>query len=249
MIQPTGALVYDFNKSYYENVYSKIIDNIKTQGPAGHLFKDTPTMPISDKYWYDTTWGGAGTEIINGITVDNGINIRNYVVNIYNGDQPLCMIDKIFKEITGVIAGILPKDLSCGIGQIVYDIIDSFTDLFGTFICTATVNTLSSCSNDIIRLLKEFRDDISIDLEDSKKILKYYTVVGPKIVNAIDNDVDKDHIYRYLGINYIVKLVEAKSKKDKENAIKLYFTMLDEMVKRYNIKTIKSFDTWVERYT
>ena len=245
MNQQLGAFVYDFNRTYYENAYGNMLRENKTKGRAATLFNSREGSTPDQLYWYDSTWGGAGQETVNDIFVDSGVDIKKYVQNIYNGDQPLCMIDSMFKEITEAVWGSLGL---CSVGQVIYDIIDSFTDLFGTFICTATVKA-GKCGEQLVEVLKEYRDEVVPNLPEGKKMARYYTVVGPKIVSAIEEDPYKDDIYRYLGMHYVSPLMALIDKNDYKQAMKLYFTMMDEMVKKYGITTSSKFKQWCERYS
>jgi hypothetical protein len=240
---PTGPLVYDFNRSYYENAYGNFLASYKVTSEIGTLMSYVPGNTEAN-YWY-AEGHGTTTKIIEGVDVDAGVDITEYVQKIYDGEQRLCFIDNLAKQILDIpiIGGLLP----CSVRQLVFDIIDGFTDLFGTFICTATLKT-TPCGEDLIELLKEYREEVAATMEDSDKILKYYTIVGPRIVKAINKDSEGDHVYNYLGAEYIHPLIVAMKTKDYDTSVKLYFRMLDEMVSRYDIKTLPVFKEWVERY-
>jgi hypothetical protein len=245
MIQPTGAFSYDFNLTYYENVYMNMLKTAKTTGEVAVIFNSAGTSPNEDKYWYDTSWPSATTTTIDGVVVDNGIDVRAYVQDTYDGEQAKCLVDKFAYAVLDFSKN-LPG--GCFLAQALYQFIDWFTDLFGTFICTATVKS-TQCSAALIPILQQYRDEVVPQIEDGYKMAKYYTVIGPRIVRAIDADPEKEQVYKYIGITYLQPLVMYMGSGDVDKCLFVYFDMLNDMVNRYSIKTTPTFDKWVIRYT
>ena len=253
MIEQTGALIYDFNKSYYENFISNRYIGLSTNGNASHLFNDEGDN--SRRIWYDSAWGGAETEVVNGVVVDAGINVRDYINNVYNGDQPTCLIDKLAREIGNAIAYVFDVvglgGIGCTIQQAIFDIIDSFTDIFGSFICTATLED-TRCGGKLLDELKKYRDTEVMNTHQGMRIVKYYEVLGPRIVAAIDADEDSDVVYKYVLAEYVLPLGDATKAESgssgRAKVFSIYFRLMDEMVNRYGIKVSSVFDKWKEEY-
>lgn len=250
MIFPTGTLVYDFNKGYYDNVRTLIYNDLRVATEMSFIFN---TYDTGDKYWYHPT-EGATSDVVGGVTVDNGIDIREYIHNVYNGDQPLCLVDKVAKEILQLTGRIFYElgldelgDFVCSISQLVFNIIDAFTDLFGTFICTASVK-YTDCNSKLVEDFKQFRDDMAPTVKESNRMLKYYTVLGPKVVRAINKDPEKDQVFKYLTSHFIKPLHDKVRDNDVEGFVTLYFKMLNEMVNRYNIATTVYYKRWAKEY-
>ena len=87
-------------------------------------------------------------------------------------------------------------------------------------------------------------------LSDKKgrRIVKYYTVLGPKIVSSVDGDKDKDVVYRYLLAHHIIPLKQAVDSANKEKVYSIYFRLMDEMVDRYGLKVSKEYKEWSKEY-
>ena len=250
----TGAFVYDFGMSYYENFLNNRIRGLSTNGDASYIFNDEGDN--SRRIWYDTDGLiGAGTEVINGVTVDSGMDIKQYINTNYSGDQPTCLVDKIVREIGNAIADVLGVvelgDIGCTLSQIIHDIIDKFTDIFGSFICTATLGD-TDCGQKLLGELKRYRDIEVMNTHKGMRIVKYYEILGPKIVAAIDNDADSEIVYKYILADYIIPLkaaTEAEPGSGGRLAVfSIYFRLMDEMAKRYDVKVSSVFDRWVEEY-
>lgn len=242
MIDQSTTFTYDFSLSYYENFLANRYNALSTNGSASVLFNDEGDN--SRRIWYDTAWGGAETEIVNGIVVDNGINVKEYINNVYSGDQPTCLVDKIAREIGNALGDVF-GDVGCDIGQIIYDIIDSITDVFGSFICTATLED-TRCGESMLKQFKEYRDTEVLTTHQGMRMVRYYEVLGPKIVRAIDEDSDKEVIYKIILADYLVPLQVAIESKDRDGVFGIYFKLMDDMVKRYGIRVGSVFDKMVK---
>jgi len=250
---PGIPFIYDFNKTYHAN----FLDNRKKA-----LISSGGIMEIlhNPTYWqqYDEL------STINGITVNYGISAKRYINDVYNGKTMTCLLDTIVREViraindvVGWLTGALGipgvGDFICTITNAINDVFDAFTDLFGSFICTATLKGFP-CGESILQGLKNYRDLEILTFEEGKKIVKYYHILGPKIVAAIDSDIEKDVMYMYIANKYILKLndaitVESVDKQtQKIKIITMYFAMMDEMIEIYKIKTTKQYKLWSKEY-
>lgn len=230
MTQDITTFSYDFNKSYYENFLSNRLGGMRNSGQFYEVY---------DRLWqsYDTT------TTIDGVIVNNGVDVKEFVQQVYNGTVPLCMVDALGRAIADAIGGIF----GCGVGKAIFAVIDWFTDLFGSFICTATVESLGTeCGTDFLKQLKDYRDDEMMTYKEGKDMVRYYGIVGPKVVKAIEADKERATVYLYLWTTYILPLGIMVENNDKSKVIYIYFKMLDEMVTKYDIKVSTRFDNWVE---
>ena len=228
---------YDFSKTYYENFISNRSQSMAGSGDFSHVY---------GSLWKELT----SYTTIDGIEVDNGVDIKGFVQYAYNGDQPTCMVDKLAKEIGNLLGDIGQRvglgDLGCEIGQVFYDIVDSITDVFGSFICTAASEVVDKkCNKEMIDGLKMYRDELSSQDDEYKQMAKYYMIVGPKIVEAINKDKNSTTIYKYQMSVYILELIGLAKAKQGRKFVELYLRMMDEMVNKYDIKVSKRFKKWV----
>lgn len=252
MTEQAGAFTYSFDKNYYENFISNRVKGLSTNGDASYLFNDEGDD--SRKIWYDSQIG-ANTTVIDGVTVDNGLNLKGYINAVYNGDQPVCLIDKMAREIGNATAKIIDPlgiGFGCIISQVIFDIVDSFTDVFGSFICTATLED-TECGDRVLNELKRYRDEEVLTSHEGMRIVRYYEVLGPKIVQAIDSDPDKELVYKYILADYVLPLSELvraeKGSGVRVQIFSVYFKLMDDMVKRYDIRVGKQFSKWKEEYS
>lgn len=230
MGQAITTFSYDFNKSYYENFLANRYGEMRNSGQFAEFYP---------RLWeaYDET------KVIDGVTVNNGIDIKTFVQTVYNGTVTLCMLDALARAVSDVIGQIF----GCSIGKAIFKVISFFTDLLGSFICTATIDTLGTeCGTTFLKALKDYRDVEIMSNKEGIDMVRYYTVIGPRIVEAINNDLEKHTVYAYLWNNYIEPLGALVENNEQEKVIYIYFTMMDEMVKRYNLDVSPKFNTWVE---
>jgi len=121
------------------------------------------------------------------------------------------------------------------------DAISDFFDSLGSFICTGTVNVLGTkCGNELLWKLKTYRDETMNEAE-GLEMLRYYAVLGPKVVKLISEDPDKIIIYKYLYSEYISKLEGMIERQEKNDVFILYFKMVDDMLERYDINPGKRY--------
>jgi hypothetical protein len=236
--------------SYFENFKQNMYNQVGQGGSFNIMIED---------YWKEkNTNGSYKYRKIGADGTDRGIDIKTFVNNVYDGSQPVCILDKIFREIGEAIGNILGAvglgDIGCKIGRAISDAIDKVTNLLGTFICTATIeNVKTGCHKDMLDVMKAYRDNIVMSDKKGIRIVKYYGLVGPRIVDAINSDINKDEVYKYLFdkyINIIYILTSGSDRNDISNEVfGLYFKMMDEMVVKYNIKVSKEFKKWVKEYT
>lgn len=230
MAQAISTFSYDFEKSYYENFWSNRYSAMRNGGQFNEAFT--------------RLWGAYNsTKTVDGVDVDDGVDIKLFVQYTYNGDTTLCMIDAMVQAITDIIGSVI----GCGIANAIFDIVDAITDLFGSFICTATVEALGTeCGESFLTTLKSYRDEEMMTYREGLNMVRYYTVIGPRIVEAIESDIERHTVYAYLWNTYIEPLGTMVKGNEKEKIILTYFTMMDEMVKRYKLDVSPKFDHWVE---
>lgn len=185
--------------------------------------------------------------------MDIGIDLKTFVQNVYNGDQQICLIDKVAREIGQAVADIFGAvglgDLGCSLGNVISKVFDKFTDIFGSFICTATAEALDSeCARKMLTEFKDYRDNRVMTTKKGKQIVRYYQVLGPKIVEAIDKDVDKAIVYANIMQDYLVPLKTAVDSDDNKEVFRIYFKLMADMVDKYQIKTGMKFRQWVKDY-
>lgn len=271
---PTAPFVYDFSLSYYENFKASRLKALSTGGTSSLVFGVDRADPDNENpvgvadhtklLWYDypevqngenVGWEGATkATIINSdgvsVEIDNGIDVKEYINNVYNGDQPTCLIDKLVREIGNVLSKI--EIGGCKIHQAIYDVIDSITDVFGTFICTATLESVDCGGPRLLDELKAYRDSEVITTAEGLRIVKYYEILGPKIVEAIDLDPYKDIVYKYIMAEYVTALESAihqeKGSGQRAKVFSIYFQLMDDMVDRYDIKVSSTFKKWSKEY-
>jgi hypothetical protein len=227
-----GAFTYSFGQSYYDNFKDNRIKELKNIGSFNAMYLD-----LWDKYDSTTT--------IDGIVVNNGVDIKDFVRKVYNGSQVDCMFEGIAHDIADTLQQYLPGGLGCTLGRI----FRSVGDALGSFICTATVDTLgTSCGQQLLKKLKHYRDTEVMTDKEGLDMVRYYCIIGPRIVEAIDNDVEKLTMTTYIWNKYISKLSGLIDAGDKDNIVYVYFMLMDEMVTHYNIDTTVRFDEWLEEY-
>lgn len=233
----TQVWVYSFTYSYFENFKNTVKQAAKGAGAFNIFWED---------YWlkYRTSNNG----------YDGGVDIKTFVNNVYDGSQPVCLTDKIAREIGKAVYDTLNAvglgDAGCAIGKAINDVIDSFTNIVGTFICTATITTLDNeCGQVLLDLFKKYRDDEVLTTKKGIRIVKYYSIIGPRIVQAIDEDPNKEEVYQYIYDKYLLHLKEAVDSKNKPLVFEIYFLLMQDMLEKYNIKASKEFRKWLKEYT
>lgn len=244
MIAPTQPFAYSFSRTYFENFKANLASQQSTSGSFNTMFED---------YWKEK--GADGNykyrRVVNGF--DEGISLKTFVQNVYNGDQQICLVDKVAKEIGQVVADVFGAvglgDLGCDLGNAISKVFDSFTDAFGSFICTATAESLNSkCARDMLTEFKGYRDSKVLTTRKGQQIVRYYKVLGPKIVEAINADADSELVYAAIMKDYLMPLKEAVDADDGKEVFRIYFALMGDMVDRYGIKTNMKFRQWVKGY-
>lgn len=237
MLAPTQPFTYSFSRSYFENFKANLVSQQSTSGSFNVMFED---------YWKDY-------RRIDTNGMDVGIDLKTFVQNIYNGDQQICLIDKIAREIGQAVADVFGAvglgDLGCSLGNAISKVFDKFTDAFGSFICTATAEALDSeCARKMLAEFKGYRDSRVMTTRKGAQIVRYYQVLGPKIVEAINKDLDKDVVYASIMQDYLMPLKIAVDSDDTKEVFIIYFKLMADMVDKYQIKTGMKFRQWVKDY-
>lgn len=221
---------YSFDRSYYENFYA---DRYKAMRTAGQF-----------NYLNDELWSKHSTDVsMGGKLVDYGVDIKPFVRAVYNGQQRICMLESVGDFITELIGSVF----GCSVAKAIDKAFSDIADFFGTFICTATVETLGTkCGREFIDMLKAYRDTEMTTFKEGIDMLRYYRIVGPRIVAAINADVEKHTMYTYLWNTHIYPLEALIESGDKKQVLYNYFALIDEMVKHYDITMSPRFNKWME---
>ena len=230
MRQEISTFSYSFDRSYYENFWANRYAAMRNSGEFHYL---------NDELWQKHN----DSLILDGISVDNGVDIKPFVRAVYNGQQRMCLLEIIGDAILEAIGSVF----GCSVARAIEDALDDIADFFGTFICTATVETLGTeCGREFIDMLKEYRDVEMLTFKEGIDMLRYYRIVGPRIVAAINNDPEKHTMYTYLWNRHIKPLEALIKDGQKGKVLHSYFTLIDEMVKHYDIDMSPRFDKWME---
>jgi hypothetical protein len=232
--------VYDFKYSYYENFYNTRLQQMSQSGDFYHMWKEGWNPQDSVK-------------ALDGVLVNNGVDISHYVHKHYNGDVPLCLTEKLVREIDRIIndpdiwliASIFPGGIGVMITlAITRAVVNFLNKIFGSFIVTATVNALDhECAVEFIEKLKNYRD-ATMTSKEAKNMLRYYKVIGPMVVDSIEEDPLKEHVYKYIYAEYLSKLRKLIDDDNRLEVFHVYFMLMDDMMDRYNIKVSKRFVKW-----
>lgn len=245
MISQTGPFVYSFQRTYFQNFKANLAQTAMYSGSFNVMFED---------YWKEKdSNGNYKYRQIDANGFDMGISIKNFVQNVYNGDQQICLLDKVFREIGQAVADVFNAvglgSLGCDIGNAISKVMDAFTDIFGSFICTATAEALGAeCYRDFLAELKGYRDSKVMTNNKGKRIVRYYQILGPKIVEAINNDENKAEVYAMIMNDYLFPLRDAVRADDSKEVFRLYFRLMSHMVDKYDIRVGMHFRKWVKEY-
>ena len=226
---------YKFGYSYYDNFLANRKQQFATSGDFYSMWEGGWNAIDSTKVISD----GFGPAV----SVNNGIQVAGYVQKTFNGDMPECLTDKLANAL---------KDAAAFLNDLVNAAFDAisgfFSDLFGSFICTATLEVVGhECGIKLLGKLKEYRD---IRMEDSeiRDMYRHYTVLGPRIVRFIADDDDSAVVYKYLYAEYISKIVILIEEKEDYKVLEVYFQMVTDMVNRYDIPVSRRFTEWQKNW-
>ena len=232
----TAPFVYDFKLSYYENYYLNRLKQMGTSGNFYHMWEEAWNL-------YDET------KSVGGVAVNNGVDVTYYVHKHYNGDTPMCLTEKLVREIERIMdESWVKSSIVLYVALFVVAAIVKFVNkILGSFIVTATVNALDhECAKRFIEELKEYRDQ-TMTTGEARNMLRYYSVIGPRVVDAIEEDPQKDFVYKYIYSEYLTKLPALTKADKKMEVFHVYFTMMNEMIDRYQIQTSKRFKRWLSQ--
>ena len=230
--------IYDFRYNYYENFYRNRLSQMSTSGSFYDMF-------VQNWAPHDEVLS------LGGVNVNNGIDIKAYVQKHYNGDMPECIAEKFASDVDDIIDSDWFK---YGDPIVVVTILIAravhkfFKKIFGiSFICSSTLGVLGNDKGTkLLSKLKRYRDTEVLSTKEGIEMVRYYEVIGPRIVEAISKDKDAEIVYKYLYAEYISELSGLIDVDRATKIYDIYFRMLDDMVKRYEIKTSKRFEKWVQ---
>lgn len=231
---------YSFDKTYYENFYDNLLTNMNKHGNTSNV------IDIWDRHELGAS--------LDGITVSHGVDIRGYVQATYNGDMPHCMSDKLmetmanaYEDIGFILGGPIGAKLGREIARVINQVLAEFLDLLGSFVCTATGESLKTeCYSSFLTALKGYRIGRFDSDAEGLQMVKYYYIIGPRIVEAIEADPDKPIVYQYLWSTYIHKLKRMVDNDDRVAVLHTYLLLLDDMTRKYDIKTTAKFARWLK---
>jgi len=237
MQHTTNPFSYDFNKSYYENFYFDRYNAMATNGDYYDFFERLYSPNDSTKSVPGLNFGPA-------VVVNTGVEIADYVHHHYDGKSPECLTDKLVNVIEDAIEDIAYE--LANLEDAVLETLSELADIFGSFVCTATVEMLDDGkAQPFLAKLRAYRQDIAMSGKDGMDMSRYYAALGPKVVEAIEGDVDRRTMYQYLWAYHILPLSKVDSDCGRMEFIGKYFRMMDIMVKHYDIKVSERFNTWV----
>ncbi len=107
------------------------------------------------------------------------------------------------------------------------------------FITTIVVHILGYMNiHYVLELLRNFRDNIMQPNPEYHMYLKNYDIIGPKIANCIENDLNREEIAIYVYDNYLINICKFIESNYYDEAIELYVQMTDFLANLYNIENV-----------
>ena len=106
----------------------------------------------------------------------------------------------------------------------------------------------TECAKKMLEEFKSYRDNKVLTTKKGKQIVRYYQALGPKIVEAIDGDPDKELVYATIMTDYLTPLKNAVDVNDSKAVFGIYFKLMDDMVSKYNIRVGMKFREWVKEH-
>ena len=110
------------------------------------------------------------------------------------------------------------------------------TESSGCFLTTMACQILGKDDkNPVLNNLRTFRNEVLQKDKQYYEVLRDYDIIGPMIVDAINNDKDKYLIAETIYNNVILPVNEAINKKNYERAIKHYQYMTIYLIVYYGL--------------
>ena len=107
----------------------------------------------------------------------------------------------------------------------------------GCFLTTMICKLLKLQDNNIyLETMRNFRNNILQKDEKYKSLLVEYDVIGPKISNALENDIIGEKIAIACFYKYIKPITTYITNKEYENAVNLYIDMTTTLKRIYNLE-------------
>ncbi len=105
-----------------------------------------------------------------------------------------------------------------------------------SFICSAACVALSkSLECDELEVLKKFREQEKRTNLYAVQLLKEYNIVGPKIVDLINNSPNKINIYQWIWTDYIVKTYLLVKESRYDEAVDLYVNLVVKLCNEFKV--------------
>lgn len=86
-----------------------------------------------------------------------------------------------------------------------------------------------------IMLMKRYRDEYLLNLEEGEEMIREYYDIAPTIVKRIDKEASPEEKYQYLWNTYISKCVDLAENNENEACLSLYETMMTELKEEYMV--------------
>ena len=117
---------YDMSLTYYENHVANISKGMMGGGNFYRMYHGVTQEEVNALGGDHQVLGGWKAHA----SSDNKLDISRFITEVYNGETPICLIDKVFREALNAVSDITGGAL-CGVAQLIFDIIDDITDFFG----------------------------------------------------------------------------------------------------------------------
>lgn len=107
-------------------------------------------------------------------------------------------------------------------------------DLDDCYITTAMCRDTGKADDCLeLQALRQYRDDVMLETEQGRALVKDYYHKAPKIVSRINQEQQHERIYRDLREQYIQPAAQAALNGQNDLALKLYKEMVDTLAKKY----------------
>jgi hypothetical protein len=246
MISSFSPISYSFGKSPSENLLTALKSTQLHSGSYVNVFGNADNdIGFWDKYAVVTPDG-----------LMDGIELSQFIKDIYDGSTPTCLIAKLYREIKRVIYDVTN---ALGLGSIGCAFITALDDVVNVFkgisiICTATIEAAEE-NNLYLSILEGYSSNYTRTNEELGRMYKSYLIIGKDMLTLINSDDNSKEVYEYLFKTFIIKLVDIVNNEEKNDKEKLYtfmytyFDMLEYIKHKYLLNiTDKHYNTWKDEY-
>ena len=237
MVPPISIMTYSFDKSASENMIANLRNSM--------MFTVNYTEVFGKNGDWDSLMG-----VVDGIV--EGVDVKQFIVDIYDGSVPQCLIQKLVREVRRLVEDLFDAiglgKLGCALSGVIGAIFGPIADIFASFVCTAT--TEAGMGNDmILSILKQYTKNNLIGVKDGVLLYRIYEDIGPKIVKEIDSRPDREDIYNYVYNRYIfplyIKVTTEQETPDKLRQLTIdYLMMIDEVIQYLGMPEATRLNKW-----